>query len=278
MFSPSSTTKNFFQSARKSSLEFFITSNSCFQRIDFDKLDFGETETLDLFYNADVALVDVSVTIQQPSLVYHIGVRESMGQSYNMILTYWALDVEYHIMDALKKTHAHLPMIVYISSPETNTLQSYDKVGDKVIKIYQQLIIGFQSNNEDDAKPPFSRSQGASAAKMITFQNRMKQVLKSVQVEASAHSREKFMSDLRKAREITDGDQKNDYLDKMRTRLDNPDVLHPDTVSLMMLSYRDNQNYGGMIRLVDDLKRIPDCLKVVDTPVIRYQYAFALNR
>uniref|UniRef100_A0A8R1HZL4 mitogen-activated protein kinase kinase kinase n=1 Tax=Caenorhabditis japonica TaxID=281687 RepID=A0A8R1HZL4_CAEJA len=237
------------------------TLNVNLTRIDFDKLDFGETETLDLFYNADVALVDVTVTHQQPSLCYHIGVRESMGQSYNMILTYLAPDLEYHIMDALKKTHAHLPMIIYISNPETNTLQSYDK-----------------NSSEDDNKPPFSRSQGPSAAKMITFQHRMKQVLKSVQVEASAHSREKFMSDLRKAREITDPEQKNDYLDKMRTRLDNPDVLHPDTVSLMMLSYRDTQNYGGMIRLVDDLKRIPDCLKVVDTPVIRNQYAFALNR
>lgn len=236
------------------------TLNVNLTRIDFDKLDFGETETLDLFYNADVALVDVTVTHQQPSLCYHIGVRESMGQSYNMILTFLAPDLEYHIMDALKKTHAHLPMIIYINNSETNQLQSYDK-----------------SSTEDDAKPPFAR-QNTPNVKIITFQHRMKQVLKSVQVEASAHSREKFMSDLRKAREITDGEQKNDYLDKMRTRLDNPDVLHPDTVSLMMLSYRDNQNYGGMIQLVDDLKRVTDCVKVVDTPVIRYQYAFALNR
>ncbi|CAI2331442.1 unnamed protein product [Caenorhabditis sp. 36 PRJEB53466] len=235
------------------------TLNVNLTRIDFDKLDFGETETLDLFYNADVALVDVTVTHQQPSLCYHIGVRESMGQSYNMILSYQAPDLEYHIIDALKKTHAHLPMIVYRTIPDSNVLCILEKTA-----------------SEDDAKPPFARSNGGG--NRISFQHRMKQVLKSVQVEASAHSREKFMSDLRKAREITDGDQKNDYLDKMRTRLDNPDVLHPDTVSLMMLSYRDNQNYGGMIRLVDDLKRIPDCLKVVDTPVIRYQYAFALNR
>ncbi|CAI5442006.1 unnamed protein product [Caenorhabditis angaria] len=239
------------------------TLNVNLTRIDFDKLDFGETESADLFYNADVALVDVTVTHQQPSLCYHIGVRESMGQSYNMILTYLAQDSEYHIMDALKKTHAHLPMIVYINSGDSNQLQSYDK----------------QSKSEDEStsKTPFARSNGSNALKTIAFKNRMKQVLKSVQVEASAHSREKFLSDLRKARDVLDPVHKNDFLDKMRIRLDNPDVLSVDTVYQMMLSYRDNQNYGGMIGLVDDLKKIPDCT-VIEAQVIRYNYAFALNR
>ncbi|PIO56107.1 hypothetical protein TELCIR_22498, partial [Teladorsagia circumcincta] len=92
-----------------------------------------------------------------------------------------------------------------------------------------------------------------------------------------AHSREKFLSDLRKAREITDVNETNDFLDKMRCRLDNPDVLSVDTVHQLMISYRDNQNYNGMISLVEDLSRIEDCT-LIDTQVIRYQYAFALAR
>ncbi|VDM59471.1 unnamed protein product [Angiostrongylus costaricensis] len=96
-------------------------------------------------------------------------------------------------------------------------------------------------------------------------------------IHFSAHSREKFLSDLRKAREITDVNETNDFLDKMRCRLDNPDVLSVDTVHQLMISYRDNQNYNGMISLVEDLSRIEDCT-LVDTQVIRYQYAFALAR
>lgn len=66
----------------------------------------------------------------------------------------------------------------------------------------------------------------------------MKQALKSVQIEASAHSREKFLSDLRKARETTDVAEANRFLDKMRHRLDNPDVLSVDTLYQFMISYR----------------------------------------
>ncbi|XGW12010.1 hypothetical protein V3C99_013020 [Haemonchus contortus] len=234
------------------------TLNVNLTQIDFDRLDFGEANALDTFYNADVALVDVTVQQQQPSLCYHIGVRESMNQSYNILMTYIAPDSEYHIIDALKKTHAHLPMIVYMKFPESNTLQSYDR-------------------NMNPSKRDVDDESKFKSPNKVTFKSRLKASLKSVQIEASAHSREKFLSDLRKAREITDVNETNDFLDKMRCRLDNPDVLSVDTVHQLMISYRDNQNYNGMISLVEDLSRIEDCT-LIDTQVIRYQYAFALAR
>ena len=79
-----------------------FSNDTIFQRIDFDRLDFGEINTLDIFYNADVALVDVTLRQQQPSLCYHIGVRESMGQTYNILLTYFNPETENRIIDALR--------------------------------------------------------------------------------------------------------------------------------------------------------------------------------
>ncbi|CAJ0919638.1 unnamed protein product, partial [Mesorhabditis belari] len=226
-------------------------------KLEFDRLDFGETNTLDTFYSADVALVDVSVPQQQASLCYHIGVRESMGQNYNLILT--LLDETDNKLETLKQTLRH-QILVYFTTPDSAHLMSTEKK--------EGVDFGESTN--------LTKSD-CIRGKIVQFKHRLKMALKNVQVEANAHSREKFLSDIRKVREITDVSEANAFLDKMRIRLDNPDVLSVDTVHQLLLGYRDKQNYEGMISLIDELKKVPGC-GVLQAQAIRFLYAFALNR
>ena len=54
--------------------------------INFERLDFGETDVLDQFYNADIAVVDMSKRSQQATLSYHIGVRQHIGAPETVVM------------------------------------------------------------------------------------------------------------------------------------------------------------------------------------------------
>lgn len=52
----------------------------------FGTLALGDTTALDSFYNADVVVLEVSSSLGQPSLFYHLGVRESFSMTNNVLL------------------------------------------------------------------------------------------------------------------------------------------------------------------------------------------------
>jgi len=64
----------------------------------------------------------------------------------------------------------------------------------------------------------------------------------------------------------------------MRKRLDDPHVLSGEVLHSFMFSLRDVQDYDAMVRLVNDLKNIPNTRKYVETGNMSFLYAFALNR
>ncbi|XP_012267109.2 mitogen-activated protein kinase kinase kinase 15 isoform X2 [Athalia rosae] len=223
--------------------------NANMHHIQFEKLDFGEANVLDTFYNADVAVVDLSIQLQQSALFYHLGVRESFGMKENILL-HNDMDTEATIR--LKLSCGSYTFVTYrvvecgscvATSPAASRL-----TGEEVIDPKQHLTL------------------------------KLKKLFQDVEVQSKAHMKEKFLADLRKARETYSGAELSRVLNNMRKRLDDPNVLSGEVVLNVLISYREIQDYDAMVQLVDDLRTVPNHKNSINTPAIRYLYAFALNR
>ncbi|KAH0948346.1 hypothetical protein HN011_009232 [Eciton burchellii] len=224
--------------------------NANIHHIQFEKLDFGETNVLDTFYNADVAIVDLSIQLQQSALFYHLGVRESFGMKENILL--------YNDVDAEATIRLKL------------SCGSYTFVSYRVMESCGSCVA---------TNPATTRITGEEAIdpkQHLTL--KLKKLFQDVEIQSKAHMKEKFLADLRKARETYSGEELSKALNNMRKRLDDPNVLSGEVVLNVLISFREIQDYDAMVQLVDDLRTIPTHKNYINTPAIRYLYAFALNR
>nr|CAD7445915.1 unnamed protein product [Timema bartmani] len=213
--------------------------------IQFEKLDFGETNVLDTFYNADVAVVDLSVQLQQSALFYHLGVRESFGMKENILL-YNDYDTE-------------------------ATLRLQLSCGSYTFVSYRLVECGTCVTTS-----PMREETNLDPKQHLTL--RLRKLLQDVEVQSKAHMKEKFLADLRKAREMFTGEELARALHNMRKRLDDPNVLSGEVVLNVLISFREIQDYDAMVQLVDDLKTLPSRKNYINTPALIHLYAFALNR
>ncbi|XP_058826621.1 mitogen-activated protein kinase kinase kinase 15 isoform X2 [Topomyia yanbarensis] len=216
------------------------------QLLEFEKLDFGELNTVDSFYSADVAVVDLSVQAQQSTLSYHLGVRESFEMKENIVIYN---DVESEATLRMKISCGNYTFVPYrVVEGGGCVVTNPGKVGDVESKIG---LLG-----------------------------RLRKIFQDVEIQSKAHLREKFMADLRGVRDQFAGnvEELQKMLRNMRKRLDDPHVLSKEIVQTYMLSLRDVQDYDAMVQLVDDLQTVPNKQNYINTGNMNYLYAFALNR
>ncbi|XP_033739791.1 mitogen-activated protein kinase kinase kinase 5-like [Pecten maximus] len=225
--------------------------NVSLEHLLFQKLDFGETDILDNFYNADVVVVDMSISVQQSALFYHIGVRQSMGMKHNIVLFY--------------DTDPEQSLSLKLSCGMGVVFLPY------LLDNYGTCVVVEASN------PAVPSDSCTHPEKGMSLYHQLKKALSDVEKYTVTHQKERFLCDLRKAREQFKGEELAKVLERLRTRLDDPQLLSVDVVVNMLISFRDSQNYNAMVKLIEDLEHIPNN-KIHGQTMVMYQYAFALNR
>uniref|UniRef100_A0A8C1YYS1 mitogen-activated protein kinase kinase kinase n=1 Tax=Cyprinus carpio TaxID=7962 RepID=A0A8C1YYS1_CYPCA len=232
--------------------------------IPFGKLDFGETSVLDHFYNADIAVVEMTDAFRQPSLFYHLGVRESFSMANNIIL-YCDLNSDslHSLQEVICQKNmtcaANYTFIPYMVTPQ-----------NKVYCCESSLMKGLS----ELMQPSFEALLGPICMPLL---DRLTQLLTSCKTNTCQYFRETVLNEIRKARELYTGAELAAELRRIQQRLDNVECLSADVVINLLLSYRDIQDYESIVNLVETLENLPT-FDPVAHPHIKFHYAFALNR
>nr|XP_015204274.1 PREDICTED: mitogen-activated protein kinase kinase kinase 6 isoform X2 [Lepisosteus oculatus] len=222
--------------------------------IPFERIALGATEVLDSFYNADVAVVEMSDSFCQPSLFYHLGVRESFSMSNNVILY---CNKQQADLQALKEQCGSYTFIPYMVSPQG--------------KVFA-CDVGMMKCLSEFLQPSFKIEP-----LLTPLVDCLIKLLDSVHIHSCEYFRETIQHDIRVARERYSGSELSQELGKIQQRLDSVELLSADVVMNLLLSYRDVQDYDAMIKLVETLNSLPTCVLAMQLN-IKFHYAFALNR
>ncbi|XP_042597323.1 mitogen-activated protein kinase kinase kinase 5-like isoform X2 [Cyprinus carpio] len=229
-------------------------AHAVLKSISFERVALGTTEILDTFYNADVVVVEMNNTICQPSLFYHLGVRESFSMTNNVILY---CDKREDDLQVVKEQCGSYTFIPYMMSPQ-----------GKVFACDATLMRGIKD---------FLHSSFKIDSLLTPLVDRLVKLLESVHIHSSEYLHEAIRREIRLAREHFTGQALSQELGRIQKRLDSVELLSPDIVMSLLLSYRDIPDYDAIINLVETLNNLPMCM-VTAHQNIKFQYIFALNR
>ncbi|KAM8959131.1 LOW QUALITY PROTEIN: mitogen-activated protein kinase kinase kinase 6 [Lycaon pictus] len=229
----------------------------------FGTLALGDTAALDSFYNADVVVLEVSSSLAQPSLFYHLGVRESFSMTNNVLLCSQA---DLPDLQALRED---------VFQKNSDCVGSYTLI-PYVVTASGRVLCGDAGLLRGLADGLVQAGVGSEAL-LTPLVGRLARLLETTPTDSCGYFRETIRQDIRRARERFSGQQLRQELARLQRRLDSVELLSPDIIMNLLLSYRDVQDYSAIIELVETLQALPTC-DVAEQHNICFHYTFALNR
>uniref|UniRef100_A0A673I641 mitogen-activated protein kinase kinase kinase n=1 Tax=Sinocyclocheilus rhinocerous TaxID=307959 RepID=A0A673I641_9TELE len=193
----------------------------------------------------------------EPSLFYHLGVRESFSMTNNVILYCNKREDDLQVVKVRNTQCGSYTFIPYMVSPQ-----------GKVFVSDATLMRGIKD---------FLHSSFKIESLLTPLVDRLVKLLESVHIHSSEYLHEAIRREIRLAREHFTGQALSQELGRIQKRLDSVELLSPDIVMSLLLSYRDIPDYDAIINLVATLNNLPMCM-VTAHQNIKFQYIFALNR
>uniref|UniRef100_A0A5K3EVP1 mitogen-activated protein kinase kinase kinase n=2 Tax=Mesocestoides corti TaxID=53468 RepID=A0A5K3EVP1_MESCO len=222
----------------------------------FDQISKNNTEVLDALYNAEILVIDISGWNEIAVVLYHLGVRESLKSTVNIVLV-CADDVD--LVRSLPTFEEPNLLVPYVEDEEGSTrfvdADRMHLLNGEVVSVRSKIM-----------------------ASLSSLSSRLKECFMNAQKETRLHLTYQFVKELRSDRETLKDDELREKLRKMRRRLDDPRLLSPDSLLNMFLSYMHVEAYLEMISLVEAIQGLQNYQHLLEPPIIRYYYAFALNR
>ncbi|KAM4806290.1 mitogen-activated protein kinase kinase kinase 6 isoform 1-T1 [Urocitellus parryii] len=229
----------------------------------FETLALGDTAAMDSFYNADVVVLEVSNSLAQPSLFYHLGVRESFSMTNNVLLCSQA---ELPDLQALRED---------VFQKNSDCAGSYTLI-PYVVTATGRVLCGDVGLLRGLADGLVQVGVGTEAL-LTPLVYRLARLLEATPTDSCGYFRETIRQNIRQARERFSGQQLRQELARLQRRLDSMELLSPDIIMNLLLSYRDVQDYSAIIELVETLQALPTC-DVAEQHNVCFHYIFALNR
>nr|XP_056702111.1 mitogen-activated protein kinase kinase kinase 6 [Euleptes europaea] len=228
----------------------------------FGTVALGDMGALDSFYNADVVVVEMSNRLCQPSLFYHLGVRESFSMTNNILLCCYTDLPELQtfreeIFQKNSDCHCSYTVIPYVVTAQNKVFCCDSSVMMCLSELYQ---------------PNFNME-----AFFTPLTEQLAKLLEGTSANSCGYFREMIRSDIRRARERYSGAQLSHELTTIQQRLDSVECLSLDIVVNFLLAYRDAQDFDAIITLVETLQTLPTC-DIAEQHNICFHYAFALDR
>lgn len=145
-----------------------------FVLVQYEDLNMGVSSALDSFYDADAAIVDITIEDQRNSLYYHLGVRESFSMKQNILIVSSVLDLEadanythsnknitrnsllqltYDAASTLKSTLPNYPLFVYSFMPRSSTRGPCEKQEYHCYVDQQFIDLSYSPGSDEQMDP-----------------------------------------------------------------------------------------------------------------------------